>query len=258
MNFIILNQEGLFDGPYTEENMSQALAINGGMALEIPLDKISYDDKGELSPNLSLDEWKKTAEKAINKAAHSYRQNFVPDVLTEEYKIKEAAAQAYLKNIATDEQIAILTANHTDAEKEADAIIAKASEFNQIWPLIIAKRMQSNKAVRAAESIEAILDILKQSQKEACQIFEEQIEILEENATYRTHEDSTFLEDNAQEENTPIITTENYEPKETISQTNILDQILPLIIAQQMQEGGTSKTTESLEQILTLLKQSQG
>lgn len=287
MSFIILNQEGLFDGPYNKDALDQALAISGGVALEIPLDKINYDnEKGEMRIDLSLDEWKTAAEKAINKAAYDYRQKFVPDALIEEYKIKEIAAQAYLDDKATDEQIAILDTNDTNIETEAKAISQKAKAFSEIWPLIIAKRMQSNKAIRRAENKEAILNILQKSQIEVCAIIEPQkttlaeelyepIDDFSENSpSYEispdneaAQEDSFFYPDTKTiEEYTPFppretdytqVSETQTETTRPTGETHILNQILPLLLAQQIQEGGASKTTESLEQILALLKSSQ-
>lgn len=287
MSFIILNQEGLFDGPYNKDALDQALAISGGVALEIPLDKINYDnEKSEMRIDLSLDEWKTAAEKAINKAAYDYRQKFVPDALIEEYKIKEIAAQAYLDDKATDEQIAILDTNDTNIETEAKAISQKTKAFSEIWPLIIAKRMQSNKAIRRAENKEAILNILQKSQIEACAIVEPQettlaeelyepIDDFSENSpSYEispdneaAQEDSSFYPDtDTIEEYTSFppretdytqVSEPQTETTRPTGETHILNQILPLLLAQQIQEGGASKTTESLEQILALLKSSQ-
>lgn len=173
MTHIILEKTGAFNGPYTEDAANQALGDIGGMILEVPTDKVSYDEFGELKIDLTVAEWKQVAEKATNKAADAYRQKFVPDELAEEYKIKEAAALAHLSGTATTGQTAMLAAENTDLNAQANIIIAKAAAFAQIWPLIIGMRTQTNAAIRAAKSFKAIIEILQNSQTNAAKQFAE-------------------------------------------------------------------------------------
>lgn len=173
MSFIILEKTGAFNGPYTEDAANQALADIGGMILEVPADKVSYDELGELKVDLTVVEWKQVAEIATNKAANAYRQKFVPDELAEEYKIKEAAALAHLAGTANTGQTAMLAAENTDLDAQANIIISKAAAFAQIWPLIITMRTQTNAAIRVAKSFKAIIKILQNSQTQAAEQFAE-------------------------------------------------------------------------------------